>query len=110
MFRQPRKHDEKHLQFIRGLSCVVCGDNTSTEAAHVRFAERRVAKRDVGKAEKPDDKWTLPLCGRCHREQHDEGERMFWHSRNIDPIYVCLALAFWSGDNEAGEVIVRERR
>jgi hypothetical protein len=35
---------------------------------------------------------------------------MFWHSRNIDPIYVCLALAFWSGDNEAGEVIVRERR
>lgn len=107
--RQPRKQDVKHLQFIRELPCLVCGDPHSTEAAHVRYGWRKAAKRDVGKAEKPDDRWALPLCGRCHREQHAGGEQMFWHARNIDPIFVCLALHASSGDHEAGEQIVRER-
>lgn len=110
MFRQPRKKDEKHLEFVRSLPCLVCGDNTSTEAAHVRYGWRKAAKRDVGKSEKPDDKWTLPLCGRCHRTQHDEGERMFWHARVIDPIFVCLALWSVTGDQELGEQITQNVR
>lgn len=105
-----RQHDEKHLAFVRGLACIVCGDNTATEAAHVRLADPGAAKRPTGMQEKPDDCWTLPMCGRCHREQHGTNERTFWASLGIDPIFVCLALKRVSGDPEAGEMIVAQNR
>ncbi len=106
-FRQPRVEDKKHLDFIRSLPCIICSDNTTVEAAHVRFGWRPVAKRDVGKAEKPDDKWTLPLCGKHHREQHEGSEQAFWYQWNIDPILMCLALIDATGDHEKAEEIVR---
>ena len=108
MQRQPRKHNEKHLQFIRELPCIVCGDNTSTEAAHIRMANRYAAKRECGKAEKPDDTWTLPLCGEHHREQHAMNELSFWRLQDIDPHFAALALYAVTGDNERGEEIIRE--
>jgi hypothetical protein len=104
--RQPRQHSEKHLDFIRGLPCLVCQDNTSTEAAHIRGASRRSGKRHVGKGEKPDDKWTVPLCGVHHREQHHVGESAFWLGQ--DPFFVALALWAATGNNELGETIVFE--
>lgn len=107
MIRSPRKHNNSHLDFIRGLPCVVCMDNTSTEAAHVRMADPRAAKRYIGMAEKPDDRWSVPLCGKCHREQHRIRESLFWDNAVIDPIFVCLALHSVSGDHDAGETIIR---
>jgi len=102
-FREPRVKSEKHLNFVRGLCCLVCHDNTSTEAAHVRFSCE--GKRQTGKSEKPDDKWTVPLCGRHHRDQHAMNEKEFWLTVGIDPIKVCRALWSATGDHTEGERI-----
>lgn len=106
--REPRQHSQKHLDFIRSLPCLICGDNTSTEAAHVRMACEKAGKRYVGKAEKPDDRWTLPLCGKHHRAQHSMSEEAFWNGVGADPIFYALALWGVSGNHERGEMIVRE--
>lgn len=105
--RRPRQHNEAHLKFVRGLPCIVCLDNTATEAAHVRMADTRADKRMVGLQEKPDDCWTLPLCGDHHRVQHEMTEKKFWDFGVVDPIFICLALYRVSGDHEAGERIIR---
>ena len=105
-----RVKDRSHLEFIRQLPCVVCGDNTSTEAAHIRHGDRRAAKRSTGLAEKADDTWTLPLCGDCHRLQHGMNETAFWKGYGIDPIFVALALFRVAGDQSAGELIIAEAR
>jgi hypothetical protein len=42
-------------------------------------------------AEKPSDKWTLPLCNQHHREQHDHGDELaFWAEYGIDPFALAL--------------------
>lgn len=92
MMRQPRQKDEKHLAYIRGLSCCICGDNTSTEAAHIRYACEEVGKRGTGLGERPDDKWSTPLCGAHHRQQHILGERVFWALHKLDPIKIAMEL------------------
>jgi hypothetical protein len=110
MQRQPRKKENGHLAFIRGLPCCVCGDNTSTEAAHIRMADAKAGKRYVGKGEKADDRWTVPLCGGHHRIQHQCGELAFWGAPStpgyLDPIFLALALHSVSGDHEAGCSII----
>ena len=106
--RKPRQNDEAHLAYLRQLPCVCCGNNTATEAAHVRMPDMRADKPKVGMAEKPDDCWALPMCGACHRRQHEDGERRFWDFGVRDPVFICLALSRVSGDVEAGELIVRE--
>lgn len=108
--RHPRKHCEAHLKFIRTLPCVVCGDNISSEAAHIRFSDDRSAKRNVGMGEKPDDLWVLPMCGRHHREQHSQREQNFWNQHRIDPIFTALALWSATGDPERGEHIISRAR
>lgn len=92
MIRRPRQHCEAHLRYIRQLPCVICGNNIETEAAHIRFAREEIGKRKVGVGEKPDDKWTVPLCGKHHREQHQHGERAWWADRRLDPIKIAQDL------------------
>jgi hypothetical protein len=106
VIREPRTHREKHLAFVRGLPCVVCQNNIETEAAHVRMQCQRAGKRSVGKGEKPDDIWVVPLCGKHHRDQHHVGEREFWALAGIDPIFTALALWACTGNQERGEQIV----
>lgn len=107
-FRDPRKHDEKHLSFLRSLPCLVCLDNTATEACHIRYSDSRAAKVNPGVGQKPHDFWCVPLCGRHHREQHAVGnEAAFWDQALIDPLFVAMALYLNTGDTEAGETIIR---
>lgn len=108
--RRPRQVDADHLAFVRGLSCVICGNDISVEAAHIRAGDPRAAKRPTGMGERPDDAFALPLCGDCHRKQHHSGERWFWNFHGIDPVFVALALYRVSGDVEAGEQIVTNAR
>ena len=108
--RSPRKIDPDHLAFVRQLPCVVCGNDIETEAAHIRAACVKAAKRPTGKGERPDDAWTLPLCGRCHRDQHERGETSFWSYHQVDPFFIALALYRVSGDMEAGAQIVTHSR
>jgi hypothetical protein len=107
MMKRPRVHDADHLAFVRQLPCLVCGDDVSVEAAHVRFSDPHAGKRNTGMAEKPDDKYTVPLCGECHRKQHKVSERGYWEARDIDPVKVALALYVNSGNHEIASVICR---
>lgn len=99
-----------YLDFIRALPCCICLDNTSTEAAHIRFGDRRAAKRPTGLGERPDDRWAIPLCGAHHRWQHARGEKLFWEEMDKDPIFLALALQASAGDLEAAEEIIRGHR
>ncbi len=108
--RRPRLKDEKHLDFIRSLPCAVCHDNTATEAAHLRMASIEYDKRECGKAEKPNDHWVTPLCGRCHRSQHEHREETWWSIQGIDPFKLCSALCGVSGSYEKGLEIVLNAR
>ena len=106
MKRNPRQHDEKHLAFIRTLPCLICRNTISTEAAHVRMSDGRIAKPVTGIGIKPDDRFTVPLCGLHHREQHSMSERRFWERHDRDPILVALALYSVTGDFTAGCKII----
>lgn len=108
--RQPRVTDPDHLAFVRGLPCLVCPNDIETEAAHIRFADARAHKRQVGKGEKPSDEWAVPLCSKHHREQHRMNEARFWAEAGIDPVFVALALTRVSGDAQAGCEIVAANR
>lgn len=89
--REPRQHDKRYLDFIRSLPCCICG-GIDTEAAHIRMASLAQGKRETGMAEKPDDKWTLPLCNLHHRSQHHLGELLFWGLHSIDPFELAIKL------------------
>lgn len=102
-----RAKNEKHLDFIRSLPCIVCADNTATQACHIRYADERSGKRQTGMGEKPDDIWTVPMCQKHHNAQHKMNEREFWKQLGIDPILLALALSAVSGNHEAGEHIIR---
>lgn len=105
--RRDRQRDERHLEFVRSLFCVSCRDDTSVEAAHLRAASIMYAKRQTGMGEKPDDRWTLPLCSRCHRLQHKGHELGFWNTRGINPFALCLVLHSISGDHEQASQVLR---
>jgi hypothetical protein len=110
VIKRPRQKNDKHLDFIRGLPCVVCGNNIETQAAHIRVGSRKAAKRPTGMQEKPDDAWTVPMCGQCHTRQHSGNEIGFWKQIGIDPFRTAAFLWQASGDYERGEQIVQNAR
>ncbi len=96
--RQPRQEDEKHLAFVRTLSCCCgCNRHGPSEAAHIRGNWNAPEKRECGKAEKPDDKWTTPLNTECHRLQHSMAEESFWLRVGKDPFQIARRLWVLSG-------------
>jgi hypothetical protein len=90
--RLPRKRDERHLAWIRSQPCCICGDNTSTEAAHIRVGSIGHGKPNTGMAEKPSDFWVTPLCNKHHREQHTMAELKFWAMYGLDPFMLAISL------------------
>jgi hypothetical protein len=103
--RQPRKKDPRYLAWLRTMPCLLCGDNVSVEACHVRKADLARDKRQTGAGEKPDDRWALPMCGTHHRYSHHMGEPAFWILVGVDPINVCIVLydLFKIADRETTE-------
>lgn len=89
--REPRERDDKHLVYIRSLPCCICG-GIDTEAAHIRTSAPELGKRPSGMAEKPSDKWAVPLCNRHHREQHSMNEMEFWKCHGINPFVLAMTL------------------
>jgi hypothetical protein len=61
------------------------------------MADLAAGWRYVGKAEKPDDRRTVPLCPRCHmngrESQHTVGEETFWRRIGIRPSELCTDLS-----------------
>lgn len=108
--KRPRDRNNDHLAFVRQLGCVVCGTHANIEAAHVRMASPVHGKRECGKAEKPDDRWALPLCNVHHTQQHTFGEQQFWHSLSLNPCDLALAIWGCTGDDDMAETIIRLQR
>lgn len=106
--KRPRQEMRDHLKFIRSLPCLICGTRRNVQAAHIRSASPAYGKRSTGAGEKPDDKFTLPLCAHHHQSQHCLSEMYFWKSHHIDPFAVALALYGASGDDEAADLIVKQ--
>lgn len=89
--REPRVEDPAWLAEVRKMPCTIC-KRPGSDPAHIRAAAPQYGKRYTGKAEKPDDKWTLPLCRPHHDEQHSMNEIAFWSSYSIDPFALAIAL------------------
>lgn len=66
--------DRKYLDSYRDAACIVCGRRGQDDVvgAHIRWGQ------EGGVGLKPGDDLTLPLCGSCHGEQHEIGEKLFW--------------------------------
>lgn len=111
--RRPRVEAAEHLAWIRGLPSVI-SNSRPCEAAHIRFGSLRHGKRSIGMQEKPDDVFCVPLTSHEHRTgkeaQHAGNEKKFWERYGIDPLDIALRLWAASGDDERGELIIRESR
>jgi hypothetical protein len=107
--RRPRERDEKHLAFIRSLRCCICGA-PGPDPAHIRSASPVHGKRETGGAEKPSDKFTVPLCRVHHDQQHSINEIKFWATYGVDPFGLALSLYAHSGDDELAESILNANR
>jgi hypothetical protein len=105
--KRPRIENGAHLKFIRNLPCCVTGKRGSVEAAHIRMKSDLYGKREVGGAEKPDDRWAIPLSAEQHRLQHTMNEEEYWKQVGIDPFGLALALYHATGDDEIAEGIIR---
>ena len=94
--RQPRQEDRLFLAYLRMKRCCACGDRPPVQAAHIRMACPERGKRHLGKGEKPDDKWAVPLCHMCHLDgawaQHRVGEEAFWRRLGKDPFVIAERL------------------
>jgi Putative HNHc nuclease len=106
MQRRPRRRDEFHLKWIRERPCILCGA-TPVDAAHIKMADGRIGKPIASMNEKADDRFTLPLCRAHHLEQHESPERGFWEGYHCDPVLLALALYSITGDDEAGDHLIR---
>lgn len=102
--REPRVRDAMHLASVRSKPCCVCGSVRNVEAAHIRMACLVIGKRETGMAEKPDDKWSVPLCAYHHRtgilSQHNIGEEQFWTDHGRNPFEIAASLWIGSGAAE----------
>lgn len=87
-----RQEDAAHLALIRKLPCLITGERERVEAAHIRYSDASMGKRNAGIGAKPDDCWTVPLSARLHAEQHSEGERWFWERHGINPLLIAQRL------------------
>ncbi len=90
-FRRPRIKDLRHLKVIRQLPSVISGQYPC-EACHIRYSDKRFTKRETGMAERPDDRWTLPMTRDEHISQHMMNELEFWESKNIDATALAWVL------------------
>ena len=93
--RQPRQKDEKFLRFLRQQRCCVCSHAPPVHAAHIRMGSIEHNKRPTGMGERPDDRWSLPVCVVCHLDGngsiHRMGEEAFWANKT-DPFQLAIAL------------------
>lgn len=107
--RHPREKAAAHLAWLRTLPSLVPGLGP-VEAAHIRYADLRYFKPITGMAEKPDDKFAVPLAAAAHRDQHAHGEREWWRNHGIDPCLIAALLWLHSGNYDAGVHIIRTAR
>tara|TARA_Y100000310_G_C20430049_1_gene691028 strand:+ start:423 stop:716 length:294 start_codon:yes stop_codon:yes gene_type:complete len=91
------------LRFIASLSCCACGGRGGVVPHHLL----RVGDRPKGMGRKNEDRWTIPMCFRCHAVLHARGDEAAY----LDEHGIAgpdLAGQLWreTGDYEAGSFLV----
>lgn len=99
---------EKHLAFIRSLPCLVCGDDTGSDACHIRYSDASIGKVNPGISAKPGDEYTVPMCRTHHEQQHKGSEKRFWEGIGLDPVSVALRLFKLTGDHARACKVIQE--
>ena len=96
-FRSKKVRNQKHLNRVRQLPCLVCSSPPQNHAHHIQFAEQRGFGQKVG------DQWVVPLCAVCHHKLHTakEGEKLFWVFEGVDGLKVAEDL--WRQTNETDD-------
>lgn len=118
MEQRPREHDSPYMGWIAALPCLACLIKTGqfvrpVQVAHLRAGSREHNKRPTGMAEKPNDRWTTPLCFRCHNggshSQHHRGDEVdWWSDLGIKVFDLCLELnAAYDAGKSGLTIIVR---
>jgi hypothetical protein len=108
--RRPRQRNKRYLGIIAQLPSVI-SLRSPCEVCHVRYGDLAQGKPPTGMAEKPSDKWCLPLTPDEHRlgndSQHSTGEREWWAARGIDPVRLCQELyAAWESGADVQQMIM----
>lgn len=76
--------DPKRLEKIRLMICCACGADAPSQAAHSNFGIHGKAK-----GMKADDRYTLPLCQKCHSDldqnllQQTRQQQMDWFNKKL---------------------------
>lgn len=74
-----RLSDDRYLQHIRALPCLVCGG--FSVAHHMMHAEPSATGLRSG------DQWAVPLCHLHHTELHAHGdEPLWWALQGVAPV------------------------
>ena len=108
--KQKRVRELDYLAQVRRCPCLGCDEDPAGVAAHLRLA---APGKPNALGQKPDDRWTLPLCPACHREQHAMGERTFWGVWNlgVNPVEAATMLYHArKGGIEAMRAVIFEAR
>lgn len=78
------KRDNDRLKAIRKMICCECGADAPSQAAHSNFM-----CHGKGKGIKADDRYTLPLCHKCHADldqnlsQQTRQQQLDWFNRKL---------------------------
>lgn len=105
---------KKHLKFVDSLGCCICGSRFATHHHLLRvrpeFAPPKKGEelflipkvKSKGMGTKSDDRFCLPLCGKCHFELHQSGnEARYLREKGIyEPERLALFIYENSGDFE----------
>lgn len=112
--KRPREFAADHLDFVRRMPCCIANCHNPAQAAHIRMGAMMYGKPDSGTAEKPSDKYAVPLCEEHHLTgrgaQHRIGERAFWKAAGIECVILSALLWQVTGDDDAGRLIVENAR
>lgn len=107
--------NQKHLHFIDTLPCCVCGRRFGITHHHLLRVDPTYLPIAEGEADflipkvkskgmgtKSDDRFTLPVCPRCHAAAHAAGDdKAFFVEKGIlNPEEFCLFLWENSGSEE----------
>jgi hypothetical protein len=92
--KQPTVRSKKHRMWISTLPCCVCRVEGITQAAHIRTGN------GAGMGLKSGDNHVLPLCIRCHAEQHRYSEKKYWGVWLEDAQTLANVLFVKSGDTD----------
>ncbi len=93
--RSQVERDPVYLALLRQLPCLKCGMEPCGECAHIRCNSGTHGKHN-GMGKKPSDRWAVPLCAACHREDNDAlhrvGEGLFFMLLGLNPLFVATRL------------------